>query len=452
MKKLKIFVVEDDKLAQKLMEKHLNKHSLDFADNKTTAIKKLKTNNYDICFFDLMLGINDDYSGLKLIPLAAKKGIYTVIMSSSDSDETVDKAYELGANDFYAKGNEESNIDVILKKFVKNKNQNAPENIFTDKFITQDKNVKSAITEALKYASSQLPILILGPSGTGKTSLAKIIHEYSGFDGNFVAINCSAHTEELLEAELFGYKKGAFTGANKDHKGRLLEADKGTLFLDEIGNMSLNMQMKLLKAIEEKTFYPLGSDKPEHSNFRILSATLEDPKQLIAQGKLRFDLFQRIHGFTITLKPLNQRKSDIFPLIRHFIHGKKHLAFMPDAKEHIMNYAWPGNIRELKKFVELMREGGEGRINLETVSRHLSASESPALAQELMNNAHYSSALANGLEETLNQLAYEIIRKNLTENKTKKTKTLSELKISTRFLYSILRKFEESGEKPNERK
>ncbi|MCK5107087.1 MAG: sigma-54-dependent Fis family transcriptional regulator, partial [Elusimicrobiales bacterium] len=439
MNKLKIFVVEDDKLAQKLMSKHLSEHVVDFADNKLAAIKKLKTNNYDICFFDLMLGIKDDYSGLKLIPLAIDKGIYTVIMSSSDSDEIVDKAYELGANDFYAKGNEESNVDSILKKFISNKNQDSTENIFTNRFITKDKSVKSAIMEALKYASSQLPILILGPSGTGKTSLAKIIHEHSGFEGNFVAINCSAYSEDLLEAELFGYKKGAFTGADKNRKGRLLEADKGTLFLDEIGNMSLNMQMKLLKSIEEKTFYPLGSDKAEHSDFRIISATLENPKQLIAQGKLRFDLFQRVHGFTINLKPLNQKKDDIFPLIQHFVHGGKRLAFMPDAKDYITNHPWPGNIRELKKFTELMAESGEGRINLKTVARHLSAVEKITPPENIMNDSHYKNALANGLEETLNLLAYEIIQKSLKENKGKKTKTLSELKISTRFLYSILR-------------
>jgi len=223
--KLKIFVVEDDMLAQKLMAKHLIEHNVDFADNKLTAIKKLETNNYDICFFDLMLGVDDDYSGLKLIPIAVAKKILTVIMSSSDSDEIVDKAYELGANDFYAKGNEECNIDDILKKFIAGKNQDKTEDIFSNTFITKNESVKSSIMEALKYAPSQLPILILGPSGTGKTSLAKIIHEHSNLEGNFVAINCSAYTEELLEAELFGYKKGAFTGADKNRKGRLLEAD-----------------------------------------------------------------------------------------------------------------------------------------------------------------------------------------------------------------------------------
>ncbi|MEA3306359.1 MAG: sigma 54-interacting transcriptional regulator [Elusimicrobiota bacterium] len=449
MDKLKILVVEDDQLAQKLMGKHLSNHNVDFADNKAAAIKKLETNNYDICFFDLMLGVKDDYSGLKLIPLAVDRGIYTVIMSSSDSDDIVDKAYDLGANDFYAKGNEESNVETILKKFIAGKNKDKTEDIFSTQFITKDKSVKTAIMEALKYAPSQLPILILGPSGTGKTSLAKIIHEHSGFEGNFVAINCSAYTEELLEAELFGYKKGAFTGADKNRKGRLLEADKGTLFLDEIGNMSLNMQMKLLKAIEEKTFYPLGCDKAENSDFRIISATLEDPKQLITQGKLRFDLFQRIHGFTINLKPLNQKKDDIFPLIQHFVHGGKRLAFLPDAKDYIKNYMWPGNIRELKKFTELMAESDEGRINLKTVMRHLLSAEKTSAPKNFMNNSHYENALINGLEETLNKLAYEIIQRNLKENKGKKTKTLSELKISTRFLYSILRKFD-NNEKKND--
>lgn len=438
MQKLSVFVLEDDKLAQKIMGSHLSEHGVDMAGDLDTALKKLAANNYDIGFFDLMLGTGDDYSGLKAIEAAARKGVHCVVVSSSDSDELIDKAYALGARDFYAKGNEEDNIGEILRKFVQNRRAAAAGDIFTSAFITEDQETRAQVSEALKYAPTDLPILVLGPSGTGKTSLARILHEHSGREGTFVAINCSAYTEDLLEAELFGYRKGAFTGAADSRKGRLLEAHRGTLFLDEIGTMSQNMQMKLLKALEERVFYPLGSEKPERSDFRIISATLEDPQELIAKGKMRFDLFQRIHGYTINLKPLARRPADIFPLVQHFTRGGRRLSFSPDARAFMQAYAWPGNIRELKKFTDLVSGGQQGRVDLETAKRHLkgvAAASAPSYEDAL-----YALAAAEGLDAALDKVACEIVARNLKENGGVRTKTLADLKISTRLLYSTLKK------------
>jgi len=439
MEKLNILVLEDDKLAQKVMAAHLAAHTVDVAGDLKTVLKKIEGGRYDIGFFDLMLGPDDDYSGLKAIAAAAAKGIYCVVVSSSDSDQIIDRAYALGANDFYAKGNEEANVEDILRKFLQNRKAAASGDIFASAFITEDPETRAAAAEALKYAPAELPILILGPSGTGKTSLAKILHEHSGRDGAFVSINCSAYTEDLLEAELFGFKKGAFTGAADARKGRLLEAHRGTLFLDEIGTMSLTMQMKLLKAIEERTFYPLGSEKPEHSEFRIISATLEDPQALIAQGKMRFDLFQRIHGYTINLKPLSRRSADIFPLVQHFTKGRRRLSFSAEARAYMEAYAWPGNVRELKKFTDLVSSGQQGRVDLETARKHLKGTDSaqPAAAAD---GGLYAYALANGLEAALEKVSAELITRSLRENGGVRTKTLADLKISTRLLYATLKK------------
>ena len=446
MEKLNILVLEDDKLAQKVMAVHLAGHNVDLAGDLSTALKKIEGAKYDLGFFDLMLGPDDDHSGLKAIAAAAARGVHCVVVSSSDSEEIIDRAYALGANDFYAKGNEESNVADILRKFLQNRKAAGAGDIFSSAFITCDPETRAAAAEALKYAPTELPLLILGPSGTGKTSLAKLLHEHSGRGGAFVSINCSAYTEDLLEAEMFGHTKGAFTGAHEARKGRLLEAHKGTLFLDEIGTMSLGMQMKLLKAIEERSFYPLGSEKTERSEFRVISATLEDPQALIAQGKLRFDLFQRVHGYTINLKPLTRRACDIAPLVQHFTRGGRRLAFTPEARAYLENYSWPGNVRELKKFVDLVSCGPEGRVDISAVKKHLKGREAGQPAPE-RDGALYAYALANGLEAALEKVAGEIITRNLKENEGKKTKTMADLKISTRLLYSTLKKLAPEEEK-----
>ncbi|MFA6435355.1 MAG: sigma 54-interacting transcriptional regulator [Elusimicrobiales bacterium] len=439
MEKLNILVLEDDKLAQKVMAAQLAAHNIDLADDLKTALQKIKTGKYDVGFFDLMLGPDDSCSGLKAIQPAVANGIHAVVVSSSDSEEMIDRAYALGASDFYAKGNEESNVADILRKFVQNRKAAGAADIFTSAFITCDPETRAAASEALKYAPTELPLLILGPSGTGKTSLAKILHQQSGREGSFVAINCAAYTDDLLEAEMFGYRKGAFTGAQETRKGRLLEAHKGTLFLDEIGTMSLNMQIKLLKAIEERSFYPLGSDRPEQSDFRIISATLENPQALITSGKMRFDLFQRVHGYTINLKPLSKRTGDIFHLAQHFTKGGKRLSFTTEAREYMENYSWPGNVRELKKFIDLLSSGSGGRIAAETVQKHLKGHEkSPGNASA--NGDLYAYALKHGLDAAIDKAASEIIIRNLGENEGKKTKTMADLKISTRRLYSTLKK------------
>jgi len=446
MDKLKILIVDDDKLAQKVLAGHLGAHELCFASSLAEAKRCVEAGRLHICFIDLQLGRDDDRSGLQLIPLAAAKGVYSVVVSSHDSEELVDKAYGLGCDDYYIKGNEEANVRSILGKYLQKRSALGVDHLFTRQFITQDPATKAGILDAIKYAASDLPIIILGPSGTGKTSLGRLIHDHSERKGEFVAINCSAYTEELLEAELFGYKKGAFTGAAESRKGRLAQADKGTLFLDEIGTMSLNMQTKLLKAIEERTFYPLGAERPETSDFRVISATLEDLQGLIAQGRLRFDFFQRIHGLTVPLKPLAQRPCDILPLIHFFAKGLKRLSFSPDAKSCLLSHSWPGNARELKRLVGLLASGHEGRVTREHVLRHLTHFPSARTPSSVgfVTEDQYRCALRDGLNGSVDRFTREIVQRNLAENGGKKTRTLSALKISTRLLYSALKPRPES--------
>lgn len=440
MPKLKVLVVEDDALSRELIASQLQGHAVEFAENQATARVKIKAGGNDICFIDLKLGEKDDHSGLKLIPLAAAAGAYPVVMSGHDSEPIVSRAYELGCEDFYAKGNESESVVTVIERFLSKRQSGGDGKLFEDEFVTTDDESRASISRALGFATSDIPVMILGPSGSGKTSLARVIHERSGRRGQFVAINCAAHTEDLLEAELFGHRKGAFTGASESRKGKLLLADGGTLFLDEVGSMSLKMQTKLLKAIEEKSFYPLGSERPETSSFRVISATLENVHELVSKKELRFDFLQRINGITIALKPLKERKDDILPLIAFFSRGKRRLAFADDAKQQILAYHWPGNTRELKKFVELVSAGPSGRVTREIVMELLTAAHVVQDSNEYLTEAIYAYIRAHGLPEGVKRLEDEVISRSLRENGGRRARVMKDLKIATGLLYASMRR------------
>jgi DNA-binding NtrC family response regulator len=438
--RIKILVVEDDALACEVIEQCLKGHEVHAVHDVLGAKKKLRQHHYDLCFVDLKLGQHDDYSGLTLIPLAIKHGAYVVVMSGKNDEAIVEKAYSLGCNDFYKKGNEDLNIKNVLSRFVMHRKNLKPKELFQTKFITTDPITRSNITDAIHYALSDIPIIILGPSGTGKTSLAKVLHDFSGRSGPFVPINCAAFPEELLEAELFGYRKGAFSGAVENRKGQLLIANNGTLFLDEIGSMSLKMQAKLLKAIEERFFYPLGSEKSEKSNFRLISATLEDIQTLIKTGSMRFDFFQRIHGFAVNIKPLAARPDDILALINHFTRETRQLAFSTKAKELLLKHDWPGNVRELRKLVELLVAGNEGNISPETMM-HLINSASVMQGNGIeVTDSQYLFALRHGLPTAVERFTDQIIERCLVEHDGQKNQVRTAIQISNRLLYSSLKR------------
>lgn len=440
MSKLSILVVDDNPLARKNLESHLAGHQVDFAEDSATARRKLAENGHDLCFIDINLGEKDPESGLTLIPVAVSKGIYSVVMSGNHSDPIVKKAYSLRCDDFYAKGKEQSNVGTVLKRFLAKRRKVEDDELFEKRFITRDPATRAQVSEALKYVASDLPILILGPSGSGKTSLARVIHDYSGRAGEFVAINCSAYTEDLLEAELFGYRKGAFTGAADNRKGKLLLADQGTLFLDEIGSMSLKMQTKLLKAVEERSFYPLGSDKAETSDFRVVSATLEDLQRLLRLGKLRFDFFQRIHGVTIKLNPLAERRDDILPLLSFFTQGERMISLSDDAKERLKRCEWPGNVRQLRKLADLLVAGSDGLVTGETLKKLFETVLGEDGGGGFFTEEQYRAALSEGLAPTVERIIDGMIRRGLAENGGVKAKVMADLKIANRLLYTSLKR------------
>ena len=312
---MKVLIVDDEKLARLNIVNQLDDSFTVIESNSyEDALRKIANQTFDICYIDLKLDDSKELLGLKLIPLAIKRGFYTVVMTSIEDELIAEMAYDLGCQDVYNKGNEKEHISETLNRYLLSKDSFTEGYLFKDVIQTQNTKYKDELKKLLKVLPTDIPICLLGESGTGKSHLARSIHELSKRKGKFVELNCATFSGDTLKSELFGHTKGSFTGAVSDKIGKLLEANNGTLFLDEIGSMSLEMQEGLLKAIEEKVFYPVGSNKVAKSEFRVICATLDNLETLIKSGKFRFDLFQRISGYTFTQPSLRNRSEDILPL------------------------------------------------------------------------------------------------------------------------------------------
>lgn len=439
---LKILIVDDEKLSRIKIRSNLSGHSIVEAASYEEAVDKLEQ-KFDLCLIDLNLDSSGvELLGFEVLKIAVQKGLYSVVMSSLSDDEIIEHAYELGCNDYYSKGNEKASIADTLNRYLLTKNDYLESYFLKEIFPTKSREQKSIISKIVPVIQTVIPICLLGESGTGKTFLAKEIHEQSKRSGPFIAVNCAALSTELLESELFGHSKGAFTGAHTDSKGKLGLANHGTLFLDEIGSMSLSMQSKLLKAIEEKSFYPVNSDKIVRSDFRIISATLDNLEEKIKSGSFRFDLFQRICGLSVKLLPLRDRKEDILDLIKKEtieanVTGRK-IVFSKDAKVMLEQYYWPGNIRELKRFFQIISLDGHGLISKEEVQKHLTG-ESSFNEEKNLTSSQLERAFRIGLPDFLEEIEAEVIQAAYKKNDGAIRKTMGLLKINQSKLYKNLK-------------
>jgi transcriptional regulator with PAS, ATPase and Fis domain len=306
-----------------------------------------------------------------------------------------------------------------------------------------------------KISSSESSVFILGENGTGKELVAKAIHYYSPRkDKIFLAINCSAFYDNLLDSELFGHVKGSFTGALKDKRGFFEQADGGTLFLDEIGDTSLSMQVKLLRVLQEGTFMPVGGTSPRKCNVRILAATNKNVKKMIADGDFREDLFYRINVINVDLPPLRERSEDVSVLINHFIEKKcqesgfSEKIISKKAMEKMLDYNWPGNVRELQNEVErlFVLSGDEKTINPDALSQRIIDYDAPP--SSVSGNAGRTGNLKDAIEE----LERIMIKEGLRRCNFNKSKLAKELGISRASLimkvdkYSLDKRKKAAGE------
>ena len=258
------------------------------------------------------------------------------------------------------------------------------------RIITGNSKMQQVFKVAEKVAGSNSTVLITGESGTGKELIARAIHEISGVSGHLVPVNCGAIPENLLESELFGYEKGAFTGAAASKPGRFVLADNGTIFLDEIGEMPLSLQVKLLRVIQEKIVEPVGGVKSRLVNVRIVAATNKNLKELVKAGKFREDLYYRLNVVHIELPSLKERPEDIGPLVEYFTakfaeeNNRRPLVFSPDALNALSGYEWPGNVRELENLVERLSILNDGdAVYIDDLPDHMSKAGSRGLSSQI---------------------------------------------------------------------
>ncbi len=365
----RILVIDDESSMCSFMEIMLGKegYSVDTANSGEEGLSFLKQKDYDLVIADLNM---PKMSGLDVLrevkTFKSKQDL--IVMTAYASVDTAIEAMKRGAVDYITKPFKIDEIKLVIEKSINRtrlikenqhlKKQLKGDNSF-DNFIGASETVAKLKTLARQVALSDSTVLIRGESGTGKDLIAKAIHHYSPrCGGPFVAINCGALPENLLESELFGHKKGSFTGAIRDKEGLFKVADGGTLFLDEIGNTTMAIQVKLLRVLDDKIITPVGDTQPIEVDVRLTAATNADLEAEVKAGRFREDLFYRLNVIPIQIPPLRERKDDIKLLVEHFTRRysvraeSREKSLSTEALEILVNYRWPGNVRELENTIE----------------------------------------------------------------------------------------------------
>lgn len=366
----KVLVVDDDKVLQQSVKQALEYHhfKVDVADNGKEAVSAVYREKYDLVVMDVNMPEMDGLEALTEIKKHDSSIIVLILTAYSNVSDAV-RAVKEGAFNYLEKPITTENLVALIKRALKARSMvettafSAPTlslgNDGEDKFVGESNSMQKVFDVISKLAKVNTPVLIRGESGTGKELVAKAIH-FNGprKDNKFVAVNCGAISENLIESELFGHEKGAFTGADARKIGKFQFADGGTLFLDEIGDISPQMQVKLLRVLQEKKFTPVGSNREINADVRIIAASHQPFEDMIKDGRFREDLFYRLNVLPVYLPPLRDRKTDIPHLVNYYvnyfnnIHGLEVKGAATDAMQAMQNYAWPGNIRELRNTIE----------------------------------------------------------------------------------------------------
>ncbi len=386
---MNILLVDDDESIRLVVSHQLREagYSVTALKDGTDVFNRLKEKRYHIALLDNKL---PDTSGTELLSVIKKHSPDTIIILIT-AYATVELAVELmkkGAFDFLTKPVKEQDLlravhraEEVVKVSSENKSlkEKLRKVLLSETLESHSPSFNAVLSQAKQAAPTDVALLITGETGTGKEHLAHDIHTLSGREEKpFIAINCGAIPEQLLESELFGYTKGSFTGAEKDKKGKIEAADGGTLFLDEIGELPLAMQAKLLRFLQEKQVERIGETTPRTVDVRVISATNKDLREECLKGNFREDLYYRLAVIPLHLPPLRERKEDIPLLLHHFLklfcekHRKNITGFAPDVSERLLSSPWKGNIREMKNLVErlvILHPEGKNLIQAEELPK-----------------------------------------------------------------------------------
>ncbi|MCO5949257.1 sigma-54-dependent transcriptional regulator [Mucilaginibacter flavidus] len=438
----KILIVEDDLTFVQLLQGFLQKqgHEILAAPNIKGGLKLIAQHPFDLLLLDYRL---PDGIGLDVLIKERETGsvVPVIIMTSFNDVRTAVKAIQSGAFDYITKPVNPDELLMIMhnalngkKKPVETTSNEQPE------FIKGSSHDSDKLHEHIDVvAPTDMAVLIQGESGTGKEYVARTIHSQSKRAVKpFVAIDCGALSKDLAASELFGHIKGAFTGAIADKKGMFEYADGGTLFLDEVGNLSYDVQVKLLRTLQERVIQPLGSNKQIPVNVRIITATNDDLVNSVSEGDFRQDLYHRINEFKIQLSPLRVRDDDLDIFIKHFITqanrelGRNVSGIVPDAREILHKYDWPGNLRELKNVIKRMVLLSQTNVaGADTLPDEMLFS----ISNHIPQNRDSDLKAQNEVNEK------QLIQKTLLQVKYNKSKAAKLLNIDRKTLYSKIERY-----------
>ncbi|WP_413773037.1 sigma-54-dependent transcriptional regulator [Acinetobacter sp. RF15A] len=457
-----VLLVDDEEDLCTLMQMSLMRMGIrtHIAHRLEDAKQRLTDHQYDACLTDLNL---PDGNGLELLHWIHQRcpDLPVAVLTAYGNMEIAIAALKAGAFDFVSKPINQKHLEQLLQKAlnkpVEYDQYNANDSLEYKLLIGQSLPIQQLRVTLKKIARSQAPVFITGESGTGKEVIANLVHRLSNrSEGPFIAINCGAIPTELMESELFGHKKGSFTGATQDKQGLIQSAHGGSLFLDEIAELPLSMQVKLLRAVQEKRIRPLGSDTEIDVDFRVISASHQDLDALVQQGKFRQDLYFRIHVMDLVLPPLRERGQDILILAEHFIQKICQEWDIPvkplsgRSKEFLLGQYYPGNVRELRNIIErAITLSDEDRIDLQHLQSAPLRHTAPVL-QESTSHAELASSdqiiiprklPEEGLELYLEKIEKEVLLNALNLTHWNRTLAAKKLGMSFRSLRYRLKKF-----------
>ena len=409
----RVLVVDDDAASRRLVEVRLRPLECDvaMADNGEQGLAVIRKDQPDLILLDLQM---PRMGGIEVLRTMRKEGIDvpTIVITAHGSIEAAVEAMKEGAYDFITKPIDANHFDIVIRKALERAGLKREVELFSEEadkryrlIIGKSEKMKAAVETARKAANSNATVLLLGESGTGKEMFAHAIHNWSERRARpFVAINCVGLSKELLESELFGHEKGAFTGADQQKKGKMELANGGTVFLDEIGDVSQELQTKLLRFLQEREFDRVGGVRPIKVDIRIIAATNRDLDSAVKEGRFRLDLYHRLNVVPITIAALRERPEDVPILANHFMNryakeAKKNFTELDGAAvKQLCAYDWPGNVRELGNVIERAVVLGRGpRLTVEDLPSAIIASA--ASAPQSVNARSYREAMESHRRE-----------------------------------------------------